>query len=207
MRFSRPAGRIGAATEAETDEKQGARNDPILGIGLIALALVLLLGIGWQIFGARDTFVVDVNRPAASTPDASEVKRDWQGELQSEIAARGLTENLQVGQIKDGILQMRGQVPESVLPKYRDLQAWFDGQTGAPPIVWDVSQRTRLTGLPVIGMVRISAPAAVILATGTTVNIGDTLTEGWVLEAVDQETLTLKRGLETQRVNYKAVTP
>lgn len=182
----------------------GQGRDPILSGGMIGLGLLVGLGLAWQLFTWQPRYVVDVNQPSDLSRVVSAQARNWQADVQAQVAAFGLSETLRVGAVQDGLIRTLGQVPPTKLDDFRALQAWYDAQPGAPTMVWDVQRRTQLAQLPNIAMVRVSPPQAVILNSGTSVLSGDVLIDGWVLAEVAETHLTVTRGSESHRIDFKA---
>ncbi|MEM8978507.1 MAG: FHA domain-containing protein [Pseudomonadota bacterium] len=194
---SRMAGVVGKSAKVR-------RFDPVILMSLAGLVAVLLFGFLWPLLERNNQYTIDINTPQYEQQVAMVPSTDW--EKQFEIQARdlGLSEVVSASLVSEGILRVEGQLPEGKIQEYRALQAWYDGQLDPPSAIWAVQQRAQLGKMPNIAMVRFSEPAAVILKSGSVITLGEEVSEGWVLDAISDNTLSLVRDTETQIIEFRA---
>ncbi len=186
-----------------TGKPRRGRVDPMILMSVMGLLILILLGVVWQLLNDRNTFVVDINTPVAAFEEPPVPDMQWLDTARAKISEYGFGDTLRVNVIADNIFSTSGKIPEAQMSRFREFQGWYDSQSGAPSMVWEVTQTARLARLPNIGMVRYSAPPAVILISGDEISIGEELIDGWILAGVDETTLSLERGQEKQLVDYR----
>lgn len=179
--------------------------DPLLGLAFVVLFITLIGGFFWDLLAHRDPFVVGTNRVSQTEVERPLTKAEWMDSLQGQLEGLGLSGVLTVREMPDQILALRGMVPETQLAAYRELQGWYEAQPGAPSLVWNVDKSPKLNRLPNIGLVRFSDPPAVVLTSGAVIALGEEITDDWVLADVSETALTLRRGVDTQMVDFRAV--
>lgn len=202
--------RVGSDAEPAADRlrAQAARllkvkGDPILIGAVIALLLTLFGAFAATVLTSERSLVTRNDSNALMQTAAFVPDRNWPIALRAELQNAGLAEIVSVRGDSDGLLTAKGTVPEQKIADLRAVQGWFYAQADAPAVVWDIRRGAALGALPAIGMVRLSAPAAVILRSGTTVAVGDVLVDDWRLESVAPGTLTLTRDGERRTLSYK----
>lgn len=203
--FSRPGLVASSAIKAARNPRL-ARVDPVLVFAALALLLTLGGSLLWDLLTGTRNFVVETNRAPVVLPASAPTAPLWPAVLEEQITARGLGDALQVETREDQILRLSGAVPETRLPAYRALQNWYSAQPDAPAVLWDVARMPKLRQLPDIGLVRLTAPPAVVLTSGQVINLGEEVTEGWRLERITETQLTLARGDERQTIVYQSQT-
>jgi hypothetical protein len=210
MIFRRPASsrakshsEVISSSQSRQGKLRRGRVDPMILMSVLGLLVLIFLGVVWQLLTDHKTFVVDINTPVPAFEQPAVPDMQWLETARAKISDYGFENTLRINVIADNIFSTAGQIPESQMSRFREFQGWYDSQSGAPSMVWEVTQTARLARLPNIGMVRYSAPPAVILISGDEVSIGEELIDGWILAGVDETTLTLERGQEAQLVDYR----
>lgn len=197
-------------TLQERVESLFSRIDPVLLLTCCAL-FVLLMGTllnASSLFGRQTAPILyqeplqPLNAAVTEQPDS-----DWLGRLESEATELNLKAQLNMSYIAVDIIRVTGTVTDTELRNLRNLQAWYDSQTNAPTVIWDIARRVGLPEMPRIGMIRLSEPSQIVLADGKKVSLGEELSNGWLLESVSQQGLTLARGEERAIVPMQEILP
>lgn len=181
-----------------------SRFDPILTAAVLAL-LVLML---WSLFSAyvlngEARHAVSVNAPVLANASVANTDRDWITELRREVDTNGLADTLRVNDEGLGIIRVSGPVSTGKDPALRNLQSWYDSQPAAPTVIWDILRDTALDGMPQVAMIRFVSPPHVLLEDGETVQLGESMVDGWVLTQLSPEGMVLSRGAEQNILTFE----
>ena len=178
------------------------RGDPVLMVSAGALLLLMLGSAAWTLTQAEPGFTVGRNAPASVVPVRAETSRDWRAEVVAQLDGAGLGDRTHVAALADGLMQVSGALSPEDMVRLREVQVWYDSEVGAPPLIWEVVRLAPLTDLPALGMVRTSAPQAVILVDGSEISLGDTLVDRWRLVGIEPGILWLERDGDRRSVTY-----
>jgi len=176
-----------------------ARLDPVILLASIVLVGILLgsvIGAVMPRSGSSLSFVVQEPQPREIRVAAATAPRNWKRDVEEQAALLSLDRELSVGLDQEGLIKVTGSVPTAKNGALRELQNWYDGQASSPLIIWDINRQTKLENMPAVSMVRISAPAEVVLASGIVAKPGDRLVDDWILTEINASDLVLTRGAE-----------
>lgn len=188
--------------------RSSLRLDPVLGFTVVVfggLLLWTLMTSQVEVNGRQHS--VMVNDPVAATVLRPVAERDWTREIEDQVAATKLEKELVVAADSSQLIRISGLVPATKLPGLRDLQTWYDGQKGAPTVIWDIRRKSALSQMPPVTMVRLSQPQHVLLSDGAIVRPGETILDDWVLAEIDETGIVLARGTERTTVQYRELIP
>lgn len=207
LHLSRPADTLDlrkvAAPQIDDARQFFARYDPVLVVSALGLVALLAGTLGWNLMTDHAEPIALVgNTVETESPFELVVARDWPVELRDQVALLDLDDVLVVEQSSDGLIQVSGNVPQAKLKTLLNLQIWYDGQAGAPTVIWDIYRKSALETLPNIVAVRKSDPPGVFLESGAIVSVGGELIDDWVLSEIGTGSMTLQRGPEEVVVEF-----
>ena len=117
----------------------------------------------------------------------------WQGRLAERLGAAGLSGQVSIERGPSGNLIAVGVIDEAVTEKWREIVRWYDAQGNGPLLVNNVTRSGTNTELPAFRAVWLDNRPQAVLQNGQTAGIGDTVTGGWRIEAIDATGVTLTR--------------
>ena len=109
------------------------------------------------------------------------------------ITGSGLSEDLDVSLDESQALQISGEIPERFDSSWEDLQVQLDENLTGAAIKKDVSLREKIENVPTVTLVAMGADPFLLLADGRKVRVGEVMTEGWRLEAIEMKHFTLTK--------------
>lgn len=190
-------------TKLEGNTRYFSRHDPVILLSVSGLLVLLCMAVASSLFQwhNRDYAVVvnDVTPILASRPAPT---RNWVGELQAVTEGFELQDDLAYNIGAGGIIYATGNIPDNKVAALRNVQGWHDAQAGSPGVKWDIVRQVGLQTMPSVSLVKLSEPRGIVLASGTTAMVGDTLIEDWEIKEIGDLEMTLKRGSELTIVSY-----
>ena len=185
-----------------------ARVDPIILLTLAAL-LVILFGaiVGSLLSWNTSPYAVVGNSRAVEGYLAEVSVRDWQVELETQVQANGLIGDLAISAPQGGIVTISGSVPEGKVGTLREVQTWYDAQPNAPTVIWDVLRQADLRNLPSIMLVSLDEAPTLLLSSGASVGLDDTIVDDWIVKTIGETSMMLNRGSENVTVAYEDLKP
>ena len=138
---------------------------------------------------------VQIESAAVATQEARQA-------LEARLTEAGLADYLQVNVLQGSGLAVQGNLPESMFDTWRDLHSRLDTQGSRSLLVSNVTTAPDIEAFPPISSVRLSEPQELIFANGDRAGIGQTIANGWTIEAVSDSVITLSRMSETLSIDY-----
>jgi hypothetical protein len=188
--------RVGRATFRLESVKNLAKLRRIILTGLALAILLPFLPSLIQISpGPIQPSILGIpQRPPIQTIRADSPGLDtWQSLLTDRVTRSGLTGQVRIEKGPSGSLIATGSVEPQALQTWRDILKWHDIQAGAPPLVNNVTRTEAQTEMPSFRAVWVDAKPQIVLNSGQTATIGDTIPGGWRIEAIETSGVTLSR--------------
>ncbi len=138
---------------------------------------------------------VSTTQPPSAVEEARAAFRD-------RLNQSGLGSEIQVEVGPSGTLVALGNVGAANVEKWRDVLKWYDSRPASPLLVNNVARATQATDVPQLRSVWVDVNPQVMLSSGQTARVGDTIAGGWRIEAIDQRAVVLTRDGKTTRLTY-----
>ncbi|WP_156026014.1 hypothetical protein [Sulfitobacter sp. 20_GPM-1509m] len=187
---------------------QSSAPGPALWLAGCCATATVLLGMSWWMISdngsQKISAVIARGLPGADTKTAPSdaAVEEALGTAHARLTKVGLTPFLEGSVTGSGTLTVTGILPGRLVPEWQRFQHWYDSHPDMPVLVRKVSIAGGLSGLPPVSLIRLRAPRQVVFADGTEIVVGDTVLDEWTLEAIDEETMTLKRRSERITITY-----
>lgn len=137
-------------------------------------------------------------RDQAVSPSVAAVADAPQASPLAALQARIRQENLHGLQVHSqaGYVRVSGELPETDMPRWRAVQAWFDEHYGARRILHSTVQAQATRALPQVRVraVWLGESPYLIDGRGQRLYPGAALSDGWVLKRIDAKGIVLARG-------------
>jgi hypothetical protein len=164
--------------------------------GLVAVALPWPLHPG-STSGRALTLSANTAAPAMATSPPS-----FATDLEQRIESHGLSDYLVTAENPDGTLVVSGPLPPTKMALWDDLQREIDTQTEPGRVLFRVSQASELQNVPAIRIVRLGEAPELLLADRRTVAVGDELVDGWLVDEITADGVTVTRDGESVKMTY-----
>lgn len=173
---------------------------PVAALALLALLLPSFAGIFTGLFRSPEQVIAQQTlQPPTLSPDEAE---RWVERMRGRLRETGLAGQVTVERGGPGAIVAGGTIDPASVDRWRDVLKWFDGQSGAPLLVNNVTRSDTPTQMPSFRAVWLDAKPQVVLLNGQTAGVGDTITGGWKIEAIEQAGILLSRDGRTARVAF-----
>ncbi len=137
-----------------------------------------------------------------SSPTDPAATQRWQEQLTNRLRMAGLAGQVSIERGGGGNIVAVGEVDETATEKWRDVLKWYDAQGSGPLLVNNVVRTGGQTALPGIRTVWLDANPQVVLANGQSAGVGETITGGWKIEAIERAGIVLSREGRTARITF-----
>ncbi|WP_284178530.1 hypothetical protein [Rhabdaerophilum sp. SD176] len=171
----------------------------------VAVLAIAFLGIN-ALSGLSGLFASSVDggqisRQVSPGPNAASVN-EAQAAFRDRLDKAGLGNEIQVEAGPSGTLVALGNVGAANVEKWRDLLKWYDSRPSSPLLVNNVTRTAQAKDVPQLRSVWVDVNPQVMLSSGQTARVGDTIAGGWRIEAIDQQAVVLSRDGRTTRLTY-----
>lgn len=172
-------------------------------VGGVAATTALFFGlVALDTAMQADIHLVMISDTEVPAETDTELRNARVAELSASIERSGLAPYLSLDSSSEGVVRVVGSVPESGYQGWTEINLWFDGLEGAPPLFSQVRRTPDLNKLPPISAILLSEPQTIFLATGEQLVEGDILIDRWVVGDIAVDGLALRRGVETTFVPF-----
>jgi hypothetical protein len=173
---------------------------PVLALALLALLLPSFAGVMGGLFRSAPQISAP-QTPQPITLSAEDGER-WLERMRSRLRDTGLAGQITVERGGAGAIVAGGTIDPASQDRWRDVLKWFDSQSGAPLLLNNVTRSDSPQVLPSFRAVWLDAKPQVVLLSGQTAGIGETISGGWKIEAIEQTGVLLSREGRTARVTF-----
>ncbi len=183
---------------ADTVSAKTAGTSFAFSIGAVALAVALL-----SVPPPR--YVLQATAEGAGTAtdptSVAVVEHDILSWISDELTKRELAGFLDVA-ASDESITITGVIPESRWGTWIDFRRIYDQQSGARPLITDTLFEKDLPKLPPVALVRFSEPQEILFGDGSRGGQGTILANGWTIEAIHPDGLTVKRADRRLKIEF-----
>ena len=137
-----------------------------------------------------------------SSPQPPSAVEEARAAFRDRLNKSGLGSDVQVEVGPSGTLVALGNVSAANVEKWRDVLKWYDSRPTSPLLVNNVTRATQATDVPQLRSVWVDVNPQVMLSSGQTARVGDTIAGGWRIEAIDQRAVVLTKDGKTTRLTY-----
>ncbi len=174
-----------------------------------AIAVPLLFAVGLGAFGLQAVldFTPDpplaLTAPQAEEPGAAAAPRQSAAEISiAQIDQAGLSQFLTVTSSDQGIVNITGSLPAALIPDWRETRRAIDQLTTGDVVVSNVTEAPQLRDFPPVAAIELGDNPMILFANGKRARIGDPVRDEWIIDAIERQSVTLKRNTETVVVRF-----
>ena len=174
---------------------------PALILAGFALLLPSIAGVVTGLFRAPAALIASIPDGSAigvAAPTAEKAVEMLRGRLREQ----GLTGQVTIERGSSGNIVATGVVEPQNLDKWRETIRWFDAQGGGPLLLNNVTRADQPTLLPAFRAVWLDAKPQVVLLNGQTATVGDTISGGWKIEAIEPGGVVISRDGRTSKIAF-----
>lgn len=157
----------------------------VLSAALIVGGVILMSGVNLPVSSPSAPAAVSVLRPK---PIDAEI---FVKALDEQIKQAGLQQQLSISRRADGTVEVKGQPPQELFKKWREVLQWYDSKPGAPSLLNLVTEASQGNDLPKIKYVWLGSTPHVILANGRKAAEGDMIENDWRIRKITSDGVTL----------------
>lgn len=173
---------------------------PAVLLAALALMLPPLTGVISGLFSAPGS-VMQVAAPAPLVQSTEQAEKFLEM-LRGRLREAGLTGQVSADRGGAGSLVATGTIEPANADKWRDVIKWYDAQPGAPLLLNNVTRGEVNAVLPAFRAVWLDAKPQVVLLSGQTAGVGETIGGGWKIEAIEASGVVLSRDGRTAKVAF-----
>jgi hypothetical protein len=178
-----------------------ARTEWLIAAGL-AVAGLIAVALPWPPQRPAGPGLADTRPAESAAPSSAASLTALVMDMEKRIADKGLSDYLVTSKTPDGVLVVEGQMPPTKMPLWDDLQREIDAGIEPGLVLFQVSQASELQNVPAIRVVSLGAAPELLLADRRTVAVGEELVDGWLVDEITADGVTVTRDGESVKMTY-----
>jgi len=123
--------------------------------------------------------------------------------FEEQLVKMQLQEYLIVQKNSDNTISISGNLPEALMPQWRSVLQWYDGNSNLAYLVNNVTSK-KVDGFKLaIKSVWLDGDNSIVtLSNNETAKVGDTITDGWLVQDILSDQIVLKRHNQIVKITY-----
>lgn len=199
---------VGDVSGTETQDQQAKKNGTVsmarqFGINIVLPCSLAVLGL-FLVFSQEFMPTLENRDDTQATLQTSAIKPNGlpKEKLLAKIEEADFEDFIAITPQGDGSLHARGSVRAARLDEWRSIMRWFDGAFPNNSLVSFVNEEKTQQAMPRIASVNFSDRPNAILDDGQVLFIGDKTANGWRVEDINRQSITLHNGSRIVKINF-----